>query len=157
MKKILLSVIGIAVVVGAYYFLSEYGGIKPAGQNTSREEAEDFSVVKKEVDASQTPSGFPAEIPIEAGAAIVQNYEAEISDGRHQATRVFQSSKTVAENYELYLDFMNKDGWEVQSQSQAETVASLYGVKAGSELTVSITKNTVTGAVTVGLSALLKK
>lgn len=88
---------------------------------------------------------------------IVQNYEADISDGRHQATRVFESAKTVAQNYQLYLDFLTEDGWEAQNKSQAETVASLYAVKTGSELTVSITKNAVTGAVTVDLSALVKK
>lgn len=157
MRKILLSVLGVAVVVGAYYLISEYGGIKPARQSTNQSKEKDFSVAKKEVAANQAPSGFPSDVPIEAGATIIQNYEADVSDGRHQATRVFQSSKTVAQNYQLYLDFLTKNGWTVSNKSETETIASLYAVKAGSELTVSITKNSVTGVVTVDLSALVKK
>lgn len=116
-----------------------------------------FSVAKKEVAKEQAPSGFPADIPIEAGAKIVQNYQADTTDGRHQATRVFESAKTVKQNYQLYLDWLTKNGWEVKTKSAADIVASIYAVKSGSQLTATISKNTVTGVVTVGLSVVAKK
>ncbi len=154
MKKLLLPIVGIAVLVIAYYAVNNW---QKQTAVESDQGGEEFKVAKKEVSADEAPAGFPQGVPIEAGATIIQNYEAEVSDGRHQATRAFVSGKTVAQNYQVYLDFLTSDGWEIKNKSGTETVASLYAVKSDSELTVSITKNAVTGVVTVDLSVLAKQ
>jgi hypothetical protein len=66
------------------------------------------------------PEAFPAGLPIEAGAKIVNNYNAVSTDGKRiQATRVFESAKTVAENAALYQAYVNdtKNGWTIMNQS----------------------------------------
>jgi len=65
------------------------------------------------VPASQLPNDFPSIIPIEKGAVIVSNFNASAPNGQVQATRSFDSAKSVAENlrfYELYI-LTSRSGW----------------------------------------------
>ncbi|MDP3993941.1 MAG: hypothetical protein U1C57_00455 [Candidatus Doudnabacteria bacterium] len=110
-------------------------------------------LVKKELAPNEAPAGFPAEIPIEEGAVIAQNYEVDAPDGRHQATRVFISTKTVSQNYQIYSQFLSQNDWEIISQLREENYAALFAAKDGGNLSISISKNSITGAVKVDLSA----
>lgn len=109
-------------------------------------------ITRTEVPADQVPEGFPSEVPIEAGAKITQNFEADLSSGSHQSTRAFESKKTVAQNYALYTDFLTKNGWAITAKSESADLSSIFAEKNDSQLAVNISRNKLTSVVTVDLS-----
>lgn len=140
MTVIIATVIAVAFV---YFFLA----ILRTKSNRSL-----GPIIKTEIDRNQAPTGFPKELPIESGAVIVQNYEAQAPTGQHQATRVFESKKTVAQNYKLYLDYLTKNGWQIKAKTESPALSSIFAVKADGFLTINISKNAITNSVTVDLS-----
>jgi len=158
-KKTLLTVIVVVLVAAAVYFLFIKGDGGLIGQKISQNARPkpSFEVTKTDVSPSEKPSGFPASVSIEKGATITQNYEADTTDGRHQSTRVFESSKTVAQNYKIYMDSLSQNGWTIKNKLQTDNLASIFASKQGFDLSVTISKNSITGKVTVSLSAVTTK
>jgi len=66
-----------------------------------------------DVTASQLPQGFPANLPIEPGATLTQNYTTTNPAGNLLAVREFVSKKTMAENFALYKNFLITNGWSI--------------------------------------------
>jgi hypothetical protein len=63
-------------------------------------------------DVSPFPE-FPADIPLEEGAHIVGNYTAVTPDGVSQVSVVFESSRSVQENFAFYRNFFAQKGaWQ---------------------------------------------
>lgn len=153
-KNILLAVVGVIVLLVIILFLSGSG--PKTGQKPNPYKQEPQKVTRQEVPKEQAPSGFPADIPIETGAKITQNFLAKVSDGRTQATRVFESKKTVKQNYDLYASFLTKNTWKTDGSSETPNLSSLLATKGGSQLTINIAKNTISGIVTVELNYISK-
>ncbi len=70
-----------------------------------------------QVDPGKSPDSFPA-IPISSDAVIVNNFNAATPDGRIQATRTFENSRSVTDNFSYYHQFLadSKNGWTVVSE-----------------------------------------
>jgi len=145
LKTIILSAALVIVVLGAvYYFLSD--------RQQPGEESGQPWVTRTEVPIDEVPAGFPADLPIEQGAAITSNFSAQASDGRIQDTRAFESAKTVKQNFTLYSDFLTQNGWTITTSSETEMLSSIFATKDSGELAVNISKNILTGKVVVDLS-----
>lgn len=107
------------------------------------------------VPVGQAPREFPAQLPIESGAKIISNYNATSPDGRLQATRVFASTKSVQANYDLYNNYLTKNGWKILGVANDPVKPDQKAIFAQSStgvLTVTMYKST-TGS-TVDLSFL---
>lgn len=148
LKKILLVLLGIVVLA----FVASWVISKRSAQNKNDKKTVDTAIYKTNVDPSQAPAKFPSNVPIEAGAKIVQNYNANTADGRFQATRVFETSKSLAENFKIYGDFAKADGWETRSQIDQPTYKMLLFHKGNADLQVSIDENQSTKIKTVNIS-----
>src|SRR5688572_25742188 len=107
---------------------------------------------KKDLDASQLPEKFPADLPLEAGAKVTQNYNITTDDGRFQATRTFETSKTLEENVKIYTDYFNKNGWQAGTAIDNKDSKVLSATKGGSSLQIAISQNPVTQIKTVNIS-----
>lgn len=140
----------ILVLTGALVYL-----VLSFGQEEGDAPQAGFS--RQDLPMEQIPAGFMAEIPIEAGATITQNFEATLTDGRKQATRAFISGRGLEENYQIYLNFLTKNGWELKTNFESENLKTLLGAKNESELAVNISQNTNTGKVEVMLNVLTKQ
>lgn len=101
------------------------------------------------------PADFPANIPYENEATINQSYSLDYS-GKKQLTIVFQSEKTVKQNYEIYSDFLKKDGWNIVNKYESKELTSLYGAKESNEINVTISLDNVSKKVQVSISVLNK-
>lgn len=104
------------------------------------------------VDFSQNPSNFPTNIPIEEGAKIVQNYNATTPTGLFSATRVFETNKSLADNYQLYKQFMESNGWEITSSVDQTNFKMLFSRKKGEELRVTMSTNSKYETKTVNIT-----
>lgn len=104
LSKKLYTAVGILAVIAillgiAYYF------------KFSKHRTQPFKVSTKTLDSSMVPSGFPENMPIEAGSSVLQNYESYTTDGRKQSTRVASTSKNLDEAVKTYSDFFVHLGW----------------------------------------------
>lgn len=144
MKKVfvfLLILILIGVAVTAYfYYLNPRQTTDSDNQNNSSQNAGGFSS-KQEVEPTKNPEKFPTDVPIESGARITQNYNASTTDGRFQATKEFQTNKTLAENLTIYRSYLESNGWEIRSTVDQENYKMIFGVKGNADLQVSMDYN----------------
>jgi hypothetical protein len=112
------------------------------------------------VTETQLPEKFPGGVPIEPGAKIVKNYNSISPDGRVQASRVFESSKSVGDNYDFYKEFLSrpKNGWRIILENGADpNNKALFARNAEGVLNVHITPGKQAGTAIVDLSFLASR
>ncbi len=112
----------------------------------------EFKVTQRDVDQSKLPDKFPADIPLEQGAKITQNYSSTTADGHYQATREFETKKTLAENVKLYTDYFKKNGWIIGTGIDQPDFKVVSATKGNLSLQVTI-QNLPTGVNIVSISA----
>ncbi|MEK7554074.1 MAG: hypothetical protein AAB517_01770 [Patescibacteria group bacterium] len=83
------------------------------------------------------PVDFPTDIPIGEGVKVEQSYGLNYT-GQKQLTIVFLSAKTTEENYAIYVDFLEKQKWNISNKYASSTISSLYGTKGNYDINVTI-------------------
>lgn len=148
---IALIVLGIGAVIAVLVWqFSSRSGTNPDGDGQPITED---NIVKTDVSTDRDPDKFPTGIPIEAGANVTQNYNATAKDGRFQATKVFETNRSLAENSALYQDWMTDDGWDIRSTVDQENYKMIFGVKGDyQQLQISIDNNETFNIRTVNIS-----
>lgn len=151
------KIIGIAVIVAIIIFgIFWFSTFKINRQisdpgSTSANKIENFQT-------GQAPRFFPTQIPIETGAKITESYNATSTDGRVQATIVFESSKSVSANFKLYNDYISKNGWEVLAKDSSKTdIQIIVARNSTGVLSATIHKSDSSSRSIVDLSFLLNK
>ncbi len=109
-------------------------------------------ISKSKVPDSQLPSKFPADLPIEVGAVVIDNYNATTPDGRFQATRSFETSESLAANLKLYTNYLKTEGWTIQATVDKLTYKMVVGKKENQQLQISIDQNASSKTKTVTIS-----
>ncbi len=139
------AIIVLVFLVGYFYFtsiksipLKQAPVVTPVSPITPEPTKTDFG--------EKLPTDFPTNIPIEQGANVNQSYSLDYI-GQKQLSIVFSSTKTIKQNYTLYADFLNKDGWTVSNKYESDTVSSLYGQKENNDINITITKGQVSISV----------
>ncbi len=89
------------------------------------------------------PVGFPIDIPIEKDVQFTQSYSLDYP-GQRQLSIVFLSTKTVKENFDLYKNYAEKDGWNTSSNGEKLEIAFVYATKERMEMNVMVNKDTST-------------
>lgn len=108
--------------------------------------------LKSDVPTEKLPEKFPTNIPIEAGAKITQNYNTTSPDGSIQATRVFETKATLAENLALYKRYLSNNGYEIRSTIDQISYKMVIGANDDGTVQVSINQNSVTNIKTVSIN-----
>ncbi len=116
------------------------------------EKSPELKVDKQEVDAAKLPDRFPSSLPLEPGAMIIQNYNATAANGMYQATRAFVTSKTLAENFRVYGDYLKKDGWTMVNTVNQENFKVLSAAKGKESLQVTMNEYSSNHRKTVEIS-----
>ncbi len=112
--------------------------------------------------AYSLPEKFPISVPMESGAKIVGNYNATSADGKIQATRTFESEKSVDDNFALYKSYVmdRQNGWtylnEVNDPANAGHKA-IFASGANGILNINISAGSVSGTSVVDISFLASK
>ncbi len=150
-KKVLVVLIMIVALAAAVTVVMTFFMKKDKAENPRSEEVRQ-EITKTEVEANKDPEKFPTGIPIESGAKITQNYNATAADGRFQATKVFETNRTLAQNLTTYQEYMRSNGWEIQSTVDEENYKMVFGTKEGETLQVSIDNNLAQNIKSVNIS-----
>lgn len=143
---LIIAVVVVLLVVIAVLFRS-----KPV-QNNNQNNAEQPVITKTEVPSTDLPTKFPSDIPIEEGAKVLDNYNAQTPDGRFQATRTFETNKTLAANLKLYSDYLKQEDWTVQAVVDQAAYKMVVGMKDKQQLQISIDENSSSKVKTVTIS-----
>lgn len=104
-----------------------------------------------------TPADFYKDIPLEKNISLRESYTLNYGvDLGKQSTIVFESSNTVEQNYELYKEFFNKNQWALYTDQYNEKISSLYALKDGVELSITVVAGEEDKKTQVSVSALQK-
>lgn len=148
-KTLFWTILGISVLL---VLLIVLGG-KPVRQTAKPSgEPAKFTVTKQDMPQEELPKKFPVEFPLEEGAKVLQNYNATTNDGRRQATRMFETAKSLEENYRLYEDFFQENGWTILTTLDQENLKALAASKDQEQLQVTLNLNPTTNISTVEIS-----
>jgi hypothetical protein len=152
MNRKLLLIAGILAValilLAAFYFFykkSRFGSNVP--------EVQTFAVTKQDLPDSQIPSGFPADLPLEADTQVTQNYEATTTDGRKQSKRIFSTTKTLAQAMQIYTNFFTRLDWVEIPTPNSEPGSLVSLLRKGDDvLNISVKTDSKTNLKTVELT-----
>lgn len=152
-KRTTLIVASILIVAGLGVFI-----VKQKSVQTAKDQTVAISPEPQRTDfRTNMPTDFPIDIPVERGVKVEQSYSLNYV-GQKQLTFVFQSTKTVKENYSLYSDFLKKQNWIVSNKYESSKVSSLYGTKENNDINVTISENTAFAPIKSQVSiSVLKK
>jgi hypothetical protein len=139
---VVATVLLLVILFFSYFFIDKYFQshiIKTIQQEVvTASSTQALSPVRKEYKSVIPPSFLPT-IPTEKKAIFSQSYELEYGVQK-QSTIVFTSSKTVAENYTLYLSVLKNDGWTLAKEYSKPDVSFMYARKDVNEINITISK-----------------
>ncbi len=154
-KKVIwvFVIFGLVAVVAAIMAVSSGpSAVKTSQTNTPANAQKKQDVQIKKVDNSKLPDQFPADIPLETGATVTGNYNATAADGRSQATRSFETTKTLDDNFKLYSDFFKKSGYTVNSTINQANFKAILASKGDLKVQVNMSTNPTTKVKTIDIT-----
>lgn len=115
----------------------------------------DISIGKiVDVEGDKLPDKFPADIPLEAEAPILQNYNLTAENGDFQATRVFETKKTLSENFALYSTYLKNGQWTLNSSSDEPKLKVLSASRDKDRLLITFTETEGSNTVNISFTKL---
>ncbi|MBI5530606.1 MAG: hypothetical protein HY918_03845 [Candidatus Doudnabacteria bacterium] len=110
-KKVLIIIVVVLLVLaaGASYYYQKKNSPKPGTQQQQQQGQDNkpvgavYQQPSEEVKAKLVPTDFP----FESGAPIIT----ELQANSNQYSRVWKSSKSVADNKTIFENYLNKNGW----------------------------------------------
>ena len=100
------------------------------------------------------PVGFPQGIPLESGSLIESATTQYPGESIQQLSISYRSSKTIAQKYTEYKDYMNQAGYSLTEGNKSAPVRAIFGTKENTNLSVAISSSE--GKTLIQLSYLLK-
>ena len=100
------------------------------------------------------PVGFPQGIPLESGSLIESATTQYPGENVQQLSISYRSSKTIAQKYTEYKDYMNQAGYSLTEGNKSAPVRAIFGTKENTNLSVAISSSE--GKTLIQLSYLLK-
>ena len=157
--KIISAVIIIILILGLSYVL--YTNYKPAVERSPMSDnTKDTSEVVMVENTPMVngvlsaPTGFPQEIPLESGA-IIESATTKYPGGiATQLSASYKSSKTLAQKYTEYKNYMTAAGYQITESGNGSTLKAIFGTDSNVNLSVVISSS-IDGTL-VQISYLLK-
>lgn len=100
------------------------------------------------------PRGFPPDIPLESNNLTESATTEFPRENARQLSVSYQSSKTIAEKYAEYRNYMTASGYQITEGDAGSPIRTILGTKESANLSVVI--NRAEGGTLVQLSYLLK-
>jgi hypothetical protein len=105
--KILVLILGIAVVLGTIFWVLRSKPTNPIADNSSVGAQQSLGkVTKSQLPDTDIPPGFPENFPIEVQKKVLENFRNIAENGTTQSARVYltdKESKTIMNEFRAYL------------------------------------------------------
>lgn len=151
-KSLVLIIMILALAIGLTMIVSMVMQTNMSDTASPQSDTNQSKVTKADIPQDKLPNKFPEDMPIESGAVITQNFSAFGEDGSYQATRAFETTKSLAENMTIFRQYMTKNGWEIKSSVDNPTLKSVVAAKGTQRLSVSASDNPATKVKTVTIT-----
>ncbi len=96
------------------------------------------------VSADKLPNKFPVDIPVEGDVRVIQNFNATELDGRYNATREFESKKTLAQNLSIYTKYLKDNNWDIKATIDEPDMKMVMGKKGLQQLQITAAIDPIT-------------
>ena len=139
---LLIVLATLAIAVKNYYFHK--------GLNTGNQVA---AIVnnRKNLPACQLPPSFPADLPLEQNAKVLQDFT-DSKDGQAQSAYSYISAKTVADNSVIFADYFKKNSYIATSSVDSTGAVTLGAQKNEQKFFVHFSQSPNTGSSVVRVS-----
>lgn len=159
-SKIWLALLLVVILLIAVYAVIRLrkpvtpAGLTSTGQTSQQPDAKRQLQIEPMEDA-QVPGGFPANLPWESGAKVLQNFQAKDPSGNTaQSFRAFISDKSLADNFALYQKYLKDNGWTTVSSLDQTALKRLSATKGSSRLEITISHDSSFDKTVVNVSAM---
>jgi hypothetical protein len=142
-----IGIIAVAIIV----ILAMVMPKKNPATNTPANQQGPVEITKKNIDPAELPPMFDSDFPVESGSPILLNELQTLSDGRAQATRSFETKKTLAENFKLYSDYFKANNWIITDTIDQAGYKVIGATRSSLSARVELNDNTVTKQKTVDI------
>ncbi len=149
-KKFLLLFLALGVTAILVGLVVAMVGKNRVGTTASTYQAP-YSDQKQDVTAGEIPRGMPSTVPMEDGAKILENSNTTTSNNALQATRIFESTKTLAENFAIYEKYLIDNNWSIVTRINDSTNKVLAGRSGPSTLQIGMDQDPQTKVVKVSI------
>src|SRR3989344_1887054 len=156
MKKLILLIlclVGVAVIF--LFYRSSPKQVSP----TPSQKVEQIPPETEYLPSTTLPPELPTNLPMEKDVPLVRNEIVKVDGGKEiQNVRMYYSQKTVTQNFDIYKKYLTDNNWKILLEQSDSNLATLLAEKAGNLGTffISISKNSITGDVTVELNVVVK-
>lgn len=122
------------------------------GQTEVVQQESNLPIEKVAIPNEKLPGLFPSDIPVETGVEIIENSQVTTDDGVVQVIRIFESAKSMNENYNLYLNYLTRNDWQITNQDNGSTQKLLRGKKGYQTLLIIMDPNPAKQTTTITLT-----
>lgn len=156
-KKVIVAVVVVALAVSLYlaYASNQSKDNAPTGTAQSIENAEIGEVVEEK--KGEIATGLPRDLILNKKGEVTSSTSTQYEQNNKQYTVAFETSLSIAEEYQAYLDYLRKNKYTITRQDSGETLSSIYAKSDRADVNIAIYKDPVTAKNTVDISYLLKK
>jgi len=151
-KIVISSLVALCIIAALVYVLVNTTSKTPVDDTTKPDHQTQPKVTRTDVDPTVVPEKVPKDIPMEKGATIIQNYTLATTDGKAQSTRAFKTSKSLADNYKLYTNYFNDNGWTIQNFVDNPKSKMINAVKDETRVQVTLNESSVDKSRTVDIT-----
>jgi hypothetical protein len=107
-----------------------------------------------QVPGNQMPIGIPTDMPMDANAQILQNFQTNYPNTQQQeSVREYVTSKTLAQAYADYTNYFQKNGWTIGSTLDLPTTKLISAKQGFVSISITIGTNSVLNENTVNITA----
>ncbi len=141
MKKILIPVIAVIVIIIVVLILN--GNAKKNLAGSSPTPATPIPALASQmIKNGLSLAGFPTDIPVEAGATVIQSSSTTNSAGQTVATYEFISKKTIVDNFMIYKNSLPPNRWAISIMQDLVAKKIIDATKGDVQAKITISKNT---------------
>ncbi len=137
-KKLIITAVTIVIVATSVAFLFSQKSLLHKGPQKVAAPTTRGGVPVQDF-GQKAPDVFIKNIPLPEGSSFSQSYSLAYKEQK-QYTVVFDSGRSVQENYNLYSSFLKKEKWYISSSKNDAAVSYLYGVYMTDTINITISQ-----------------
>jgi hypothetical protein len=149
-KNVLTIIVVVVILIAVAYLMMGNTAQKPATNSnqpsTNNSQVTKEAITYKAVDlssGSKLPQGFPSSIPVESKTIVAADTKVYTDRTPNVVLQTvnYNSSKTVLEKYNEYLDYMTKNGYSFGTNGKDSKNHTLYGMNGTNSLLVVVSSS----------------
>lgn len=95
---------------------------------------------KKDAEKGKVIEGFPKELILNSSGTVTESYSIPYGESTEQFTVNFETSRTVAAQYEAYLLYLEKNGYQIVNKNLEANIGNIYATKTSADVNFVVSR-----------------